>query len=61
MVPIEQEAVSDPQSGGTLWKREKKKHFSLPGIKLLFPNCPALSVIIVPTALKVIFEITSDK
>jgi len=60
MVPIEQEAGSDPQRGGTLWKREKYL-FSLPGIKLRFPDCPVLSVIVIPTTLKVIFEITSDK
>jgi len=60
MVPIEQEVESNPQWGGTLWKTEKKP-FSLPGIKLRFPDYPALSVIIIPTMLKVIFKITSDK
>jgi hypothetical protein len=48
-------------SGEGRFGKQKKKSFSLPGIKLLFPDCPALSVIIIPIMLKVIFEITSDK
>jgi len=41
---------------------EKRKYlFSLPGIELRFPDYPALSVIIIPTTLKVIFEIAYDK
>jgi len=39
---------------------KEKKPFSLPGIKLRFSDCPALSIIIIPTNLNVIFEITSD-
>jgi hypothetical protein len=59
MVPIEQKVGSDPQRRETLWGGGGD--FSLPGIKLRFPDCPALIVIIIPTTLKVIFEITSDK
>jgi hypothetical protein len=59
MVPIEQEAGSDPQREGKLWKRGKTLFPA--GNQIAVPKLPAISVIIIPTNLKVIFEVTSDK